>query len=108
MRISLGLLDVHQEAFKLWCVSVGIDCRGRQHVSAVAFVVRTAVAYSAISPVNRDTDRVNRVVLSGEFQRLNSFGDHGASIVNAKFLAIFRSASGRGNFQPVATLNRKL
>src|SRR5438309_144805 len=108
LRISLGLLDVHQEALKLWCVSVGVNRRGRKHINAVPPVFRTAIANSAISPVDGNADRINRLILPGEFQWLNALGDHGPGVIHAVFLTVLRAASSGGNLEPVSSLDGQL
>src|SRR5262249_2315292 len=52
----LDLLDLHQKAFELWRVSVGINHRRRKQIGWHAFVFRTAVTQPLVSPVNGNAD----------------------------------------------------
>src|SRR5215469_17507775 len=80
-RISLDLFDLHQEAFELWCVSVGIDHRGREQVGGRAIALRAPVGKPFETPVNGYTDLEG--LFSGDGHLPDAFGDHGLAIVAA-------------------------
>src|SRR5262252_441824 len=80
-RISLDLLDLHQEAFELWCVSVGIDHRGREQVGGRPIALRAPIGKPFETPVNRYTDLEGLFPCDGHLP--DAFGDHSLAKVAA-------------------------
>src|SRR5262249_21293892 len=80
-RISLDLLDLHQEAFELWCVSVGIDHRWREQIGGRAVVLGTRVGKPFETPVNGYADLEG--LFPGDGHLPDAFGDHSLAKVAA-------------------------